>query len=178
MTCIVGVVEGDKVFIGGDSAGVSGWDMTVRADQKVFRNGPMVFGFTSSLRMGQILRYALSIPEHDPCVSLDKYMVTTFIDAVRECLKAKGFAKKTNEQEEGGIFLVGYKGRLFKIEADYQVGITSRGYEAAGCGQAYALGVLYATPKLKARARVALALKAAEDGSAGVRAPFHIEESA
>lgn len=40
MTCIVGVVEGHTVWMGGDSAGVGGYALTVRADQKVFRNGP------------------------------------------------------------------------------------------------------------------------------------------
>jgi hypothetical protein len=51
MTCIVGLVDGGRVWLGGDSAGVSGWDLTVRADRKVFRNGPYVMGFTTSFRM-------------------------------------------------------------------------------------------------------------------------------
>jgi len=175
VTCIVGVVEGDTVWMGGDSAGVSGWDLTVRADQKVFRNGAMIFGFTTSFRMGQLIRYSLSIPEHDACMDTDKYMATAFIDAVRKCLSEKGFAKKTNEQEEGGDFLVGYKGRLFHIYSDYQVGISVDGYDACGCGSPYALGALYASTQMKGRKRIELALRAAEHGSAGVRSPFHIE---
>ena len=39
MTCIVGLVHGGKVYMGGDSAGVGGYCLTVRADEKVFRNG-------------------------------------------------------------------------------------------------------------------------------------------
>lgn len=175
MTCIVGFVEGDTVWMGGDSAGVAGYDLTVRADQKVFRNGPMLFGFTTSFRMGQLLRYALTIPDHDPRIGDEKYMSTTFVNAVRECLKNNGWAEKHNEQERGGHFLVGYKGRLFKVESDYQVGIPLDGYDATGCGEQIARGALFATAHLNGRDRVEMALKAAERCSAGVRGPFHVE---
>jgi hypothetical protein len=37
MTAIVGLVQAGSVYIGGDSAGVSGMSLTVRADAKVFR---------------------------------------------------------------------------------------------------------------------------------------------
>lgn len=177
MTCIVGLVEGDTVWIGGDSAGVAGYALTVRADQKVFRNGPMLFGFTTSFRMGQLLRYALTVPDHDPRADVDKYMATTFIDAVRECLKTNGWASKYHESEEGGTFLVGYQGQLFYIGSDYQVGRPLDGYHAVGCGGQLALGALFATPQLVGRARIEVALLAAERGSAGVCRPFHISSA-
>jgi hypothetical protein len=59
MTAIVGLTDNGTVHIGGDSAGVSDWSLTIRADSKVFTNGPYVMGFTTSLRMGQLPRYAL-----------------------------------------------------------------------------------------------------------------------
>lgn len=175
MTCIVGFVEGDTVWMGGDSAGVAGLDLTVRADQKVFRNGPMLFGFTSSFRMGQLLRYALTVPDHDPRVDVHKYMVTTFVNAVRDCLKTNGWAETYLGQERGGHFLVGYQGQLFHVESDYQVGIPDDGFAAVGCGEQIAHGALFATPELSGRARIEKALQAAERFSAGVRAPFHVE---
>lgn len=175
MTCIVGLVEGNAVYMGGDSAGVAGYDLCVRDDRKVFRNGPMVFGFTTSFRMGQLLQHALTIPDHDPRVPLEKFMVTTFMAAVRKCLKNNGWAEKKNEQERGGVFLVGYKGRLFRVEGDYQIGLPVDGFDACGCGEAFAIGVLCATPSMAPRERVRLALDTAERRSAGVRAPFHIE---
>lgn len=49
MTCIAGLVQGDRVLIAGDSAGVNGWSLTVRADQKVWASDGWVFGFTTSL---------------------------------------------------------------------------------------------------------------------------------
>jgi ATP-dependent protease HslVU (ClpYQ) peptidase subunit len=175
VTCIVGLVEGNTVFMGGDSAGVAGLDLMVRADQKVFRNGPMLFGFTTSFRMGQLLRYALEVPDHDPRVAVDKWMATVFVDAVRTCLKNHGWASKRDEREHGGTFLVGYQGRLFVVEGDYQVGEPVDGFAAVGCGDQIAHGALFASRAVSGRERVQLALEAAERFSAGVRGPFHLE---
>lgn len=177
MTCIVGWVDGNTSWIGGDSAGVAGYDLHVRADQKVFKNGPMLFGFTTSFRMGQVLRYALEIPDHDPRIDDDKFLVTTFVDAVRSCLKNAGFASKDKEQEQGGQFLVAYRGRIVMVEGDYQVAVVSDGYCAVGCGAQVAMGAMYASPHLSGRARIENALQAAERFSAGVRGPFHIISS-
>ena len=44
MTCIVGLVHEGVVYIGGDSAGVAGLSLTVRADEKVFRNSDFFDG--------------------------------------------------------------------------------------------------------------------------------------
>lgn len=172
MTCIAGIAEGGKVWMGGDSAGVGGWDLTVRADQKVFVNGPFLLGFTSSFRMGQLLRYALTPPKvYDK--DLMTFMCTDFINDVRTCLKNGGYATKENEQETGGIFLVGFMGRLFRVDNDYQVGEASSGYDAVGCGESYAKGALYATRAgMASEERLSLALSAAAEHSAGVRPPF------
>jgi ATP-dependent protease HslVU (ClpYQ) peptidase subunit len=161
-----------NVYIGGDSAGVSGYSMTVRADSKVFSVGPYLMGFTTSFRMGQLIRYALEAQK--PAGDLDRFMATNFIDAVRACLKAGGWAKKDNDREEGGTFLVGVHGRLFTVEEDYQVTASADGYAAIGCGSELALGALYATARtrMSPKRRVVLALQAAERFSTGVRGPF------
>lgn len=172
MTAIVGLVHRGVVHIGGDSAGVDGMALVVRADAKVFRKKGYVFGFTSSFRMGQLLRYSLKLPE--PKRDLDAFMATTFVDALRDCLKAGGFAGKDNEREEGGTFLVGVRGRLFTVYGDYQVGQSADGFAAVGSGDQVALGALFATAGtgLGPRRRVIGALKAAERFNSGVRGPF------
>lgn len=174
MTCIVGVKDNGRVLIGGDSAGVNGWSLTVRADRKVFRNGPYIFGFAGSFRMGNLLRYALVPPEPSDW-DVYRFMSTTFVDAVRKCLKDGGLAEVNNGVERGGVFLVGYKGELFRIDNDYQVGIADDGYSAIGCGDEIAVGSLFATKALPAHDRARIALEAAERHSAGVRGPFHYE---
>lgn len=177
MTCIVGLVDKGEVWIGGDSAGVAGYDLTVRADRKVFRNGDFVMGFTSSFRMGQLLACAFTPPKRHLDQDVYKFMVTDFVDAVRECFKSGGFAEREKEAESGGTFLVGYAGRLFEIAGDYQVGENVEPYAACGCGGQVAMGALHATEgsALAPGQRVAAALRAAEAFSAGVRGPFHVE---
>lgn len=179
MTCIVGLVDNGKVYIGGDSAGVGGrYSLAIRNDRKVFRNGEFVMGFTSSFRMGQLLAYALSPPKPREGDDVFAFMVRDFIGAARQTLKDGGFAKTVNGEESGGAFLVGFRGRLFHIDDDFQVGENIQHYDACGCGDHIALGSLFSTPNMTdPRARVIEALMAAENFSAGVRAPFHIEVS-
>lgn len=177
MTAIAGFCENGKVFIGGDSAGVAGWALTIRSDPKVFKNDGFIFGFTSSFRMGQLLRYSFAPPSSDSTSDLMAYMCSTFIDAVRNCLKAGGFATKEKEVESAGTFLVGHRGRLFCIDGDYQVQESSDGYDACGCARDIVLGAFHATRDLKMAGipRIKLALSAAEHHSAGVRGPFIVD---
>jgi len=182
MTCIVGLVDNGKVYMGGDSAGCAGFDLSIRADQKVFKNDDFIMGFTTSFRMGQLLRYDFSPPKYHTDVDIYKYMVTDFINEVRRCLKNGGYASKKDEEESAGTFLVGFKGQLFRICNDYQVGQNILPFDACGCGQSYALGSLHSTnetwggfPKIDPQTRIEMALHTAQQFSAGVREPFHIE---
>lgn len=168
MTAIVGLVENGEVFMGGDSAGVSGFSISVRADQKVFHNGPFLFGFTSSFRMGNLLKYKFSPPKQTVHQDDMQYLCTDFIDAIRACFKDNGYGK----EDKGGTFLVGYNGNLYTIYDDFQVGQDVCNFDAVGCGSDLALGSLYSTKHMPPMDRVYLALEAAAHFSGGVSAPF------
>lgn len=178
MTCIVGLEhDNGMVSIGGDSAGVNNsLDIRIRTDEKVFINGPMIFGFTSSFRMGQLLRYSLTIPEQLPSQTDDyKFMCSTFIDAVRTCLKSGGYARTKDGEDIGGFFLVGYRGKLYSVASDFQVGKSLTTFDATGCGEAYAMGALAAGDvTLSAKERIERALEIASKFSAGVAPPFFV----
>jgi len=178
VTCIVGVETPDGVLLGGDSAGISGWVRTHRADPKVFAHGAgYVIGFTTSFRMGQLIRYAdLPKPLDRQGDDLDRFMATEFVDAVRQVLKDGGWAARDKDREDAGTFLAGVNGRLFKIADDYQVGRPLDGYDAAGCGWELALGSLHTTASLTVPPveRVGLALGAAAHHSAAVHGPFTV----
>lgn len=174
MTCIVGLVHKEKVIIGGDSAGSNGYDVTIRKDPKVFRNGSFVIGCTSSFRMIQILRFGFKPPKIKG--NLYKYMCTDFVDAVRKAFEVGGYLQKAREgDDKGGCFLVGVSGRLFVIESDFQVGEPMDGFASVGCGERHALGSLFATPDLPPKKRVRTALKAATKFSTGVEPPYLIK---
>lgn len=176
MTCIVGYVDKGDVYIGADSAGVGGGFTTERADEKVFIKENMIFGFTSSFRMGQIIRYCLKIPEHSSKKTDYDYLCTDFIDALMKCFKEKEFAHIEHNVSRGGVFLLGYRGNLYQIEGDYQVGKNNKNYDSCGCGFWLALGALCALEDVKAPPRVKIdrALKSAEEFSSGVRRPFNV----
>lgn len=176
MTCIVGLVHGDRVVIGGDSAGVTvGWGLNTRVDSKVGNVGEFVIGFTDSFRMGQVLLFRFQPPPIDG--ELMAYMVGPFIDELRRTLRAAGYAERQNERETGGTFLVGIRGRLFRISSDYQVGESRDNYDAVGCGADLALGSMYSSGLVidnAPKARILEALAAAEHFSGGVRRPFNV----
>lgn len=180
MTCIVAVAQGGAVVMGGDSAGVvdGGYAITVRKDPKVFALGELVLGFTTSYRMGQLLRYALKVPPREPGQDAYEWMVAKFVDAARACLREGGFIEKEKERESAGTFMVGMAGRLFTVMSDFQVEESAEEYAAIGCGEYYALGSLYTTPRYSPRERVMIALAAAEKHNAGVRRPFVVAEVA
>jgi len=186
MTCIIGWIEEDKrkgtrdVWIGGDSAGVrcQSLELRIRKDENVFKNGNMLFGYTDSFRMGQLLRYSFSPPEQSKNKSDHEYMCTDFIDEVARVLESKKYAQIQNNEISGGDFLVGYNGNIYHIQDDFQVGIPTLNYEAEGCGRALAMGALHATKdiKMSPRTRIKKALDAASELSAGVRPPYVIKK--
>lgn len=172
MTCIVGIKHDGGVWIGGDSAGSAGHSIAIRADPKVFRVGPAVIGFTSSFRMGQALMFGWTVPKRHGDVDLFEWMCTDFIDAVRARLASAGFRRRENEEESGGVFLVGVEGGLFRIDSDFQVGVDGRGYDAVGCGEDLAKGSLFTTGGDRPAERIKTALAAAAAHSAWVAPPF------
>ncbi len=184
MTCIVAIKDHVRgsVIMGGDSAGVcSDHSIIIRKDPKVFKIGEeFIIGFTSSFRMGQLLMFNLKTPKHPKGISTYKYMVSLFVESVRDCFEKGGYTTTTEEGEErGGVFLVGYRGRIFEIAMDFQVAESVDDYVSVGCGDYFALGSLYATDEEEGMSplqRLEKALDAATYFSGGVAQPYTILE--
>ena len=68
-------------------------DITIRKDPKVFKVGNFLIGYTSSFRMGQILRFNFNPLKYVPEIHNDEYeyMCTDFIDEVRVCFREGGY---------------------------------------------------------------------------------------
>ena len=172
MTCIVGIVEKGVVYLGSDSIGIANYDLHVREDVKIFKNGPFIIGGTSSFRMIQLLHYKF-VPPNQECHDDMEYMCTTFIDAVKKLFKEDGFGT----ENKGGNFLVGYKGKMYEIGGDYQVGMVATNYNSVGIGAPIALGSLFSTQGKPPIQRINKALAAAAYFNAAVVGPFRIVKS-
>ena len=140
MTCVVGMAKDGIVYMGADKQGSGSYgSICERIDNKVFIKDKFIIGFTTSYRMGQLLKYKFE-PPVDTRTEIMEYMVIDFIEEIRKIFKENGYSTVSNNEETGGVFLVGYKGRLFRIDNDYQVGESSYYYDAVGSGQDIALG--------------------------------------
>jgi ATP-dependent protease HslVU (ClpYQ) peptidase subunit len=181
MTCIVGVIDLVKqtVIIGGDSSSSNDENIFIRKDSKVFTNGPFVIGCAGSFRMIQLLKYSFVPPEIGE-KDIFEYMCTDFINNVRQCFREGGYIQRFQDgDEKGGIFLVGYKNRLFLIDIDFQVAEHIDNYSSIGCGSNFALGSLHTSNNemYSPKERVLLALEAATYLSPFVIAPFTLIET-
>lgn len=185
MTVIVGIIGPDgDVYMGGDSAATTaGGSQSVYVNKKVFTpvHGPhYLMGVCGNHRLSQVMRYSfVPPPPPGPDVDLEQFMASDFVNSVRKCYKDNGILTSTEDGAETGSFgsfLVGYQGRLFEMEENFQILIDRRNYMAVGSGEDLALGALYATdsPGADAVERIKTAIKAAVTFSAWCREPYDI----
>lgn len=176
MTCIVGLVDDRRVWMGGDSAGiVDNVVLNIKQPPKVFTNGPFLMGGTWSWRMIQLLQHKFGPPKQGR-MPIMKYMVTDFMDAVIECFSQGGIQEVRDETKRGGMFLVGYRGQLFRVEPNYHINQRRQPYHTCGSGEDWALGSLHASQYMAwdSKLRVRRALEAATEFCTGVAKPFTI----
>lgn len=183
MTCVVGLVDRGRIILGADSAGSIDYQLNVRADSKIFTVNNIIFGICGSFRMRDLLMHHVDIPkynsnQHD---SDREYIVTEVIENIRQVFKDKGLTRTFDDTMEmfDGSFLLGFNGKLYSIEDDYQLAEQLFPFHAVGCGADIALGSLHTT-EFMARSkrptpigRLTAALEASERFSAGVRGPFN-----
>lgn len=186
MSCVVGIVEKSEIILCADSIAFDDDGAAeVRRDPKVFETKPFVIGCVESPRMAQLLRYSLTMARPKRGQYPFEFMATTFVDAVRRCFRDGGFARKENESERGGCFLVGFAGRLFRVDDDFGLAESAQSFDAIGAGGPAALSALHAQEAVllnarrakrpmqyAARDRALDALGAAERTTNTVRRPF------
>lgn len=177
MTCIIGLEHGGKVWMGGDSAGTAGnMNQRIRKDKKVFVKNGLIIGFCGSFRMGDLLKHSFNIPDTGGVTDPDSCMVNQFVDALRDCLETEN--KKAGLQGNEKLYpsiLVGFKGRLYNVEGDYQCGRPEDGFDSVGSGSSVAVGAMHGLKVVKdPKKRIEMALEAAARNDAAVRPPFHI----
>lgn len=180
MTCIVGIEYKGKVYMGGDSAGGDSYDTRIYQRSKVFKKDGLLIGYTWSFRMGQLIEFSDKIPAitDDRRNGSYQYLINAFIPALRDIFRDGGFLTKKDGFETGGVFLIGIRGELFRVQSDFSILRSVDGFDACGCGENYALGAMRILQNndynLPPESRISEALEAAEHFSSGVKYPFTI----
>lgn len=176
MTCIVGIEDGERVWMGADSMAAAGYAKTIRRDPKIFTRGSYLIGFSGSYRIGQLLRWSLDATGPKPGDNLAEFMATVFIEDTRTVLRDGGVPLRSGAMVDSA-FMVGICGRLFVVDCDFQVGEPACGYDSVGCGSDLAIGAMHVTKQLEPKVRIRTALQAAAAHCAGVQAPFCIKST-
>jgi ATP-dependent protease HslVU (ClpYQ) peptidase subunit len=180
MTCIVALEVDGQVYMGSDRAGSNGFTTLTVAAPKVFRNGPLLVGYTSSFRMGQLLQYGLRVPTESPSWDVDRWVSQELMAAVRATFGEGGWNEAQHGVARGGNWLAAIAGRLYEIQANYAFIRSVTGEYAIGSGEYHALGSLHATRNLGwlPETRILAALNAAAEHVTTVSGPFDLTEQA
>lgn len=165
--------------MGGDSTASNGFTVQLQRRPKVFRKGELLFGYTSSFRMGQLLEFKLDVPSHHPDMPDFTWMVTELVEAIRTTFRSGGYTTVENQAESGGEFLIGYRGHLYQLYSDFQVGERLEDFAAVGSGEYHAMAILYALKDapLTPQDRIHRALEGAAHFVVTVNPPFTVIDS-
>jgi ATP-dependent protease HslVU (ClpYQ) peptidase subunit len=177
MTCIVGVKDGEQLWIGGDSAASCPANEVYNfAGPKVFAAGEYLVGYTISFRAGQVLQHEVDWPSPPADFDLERLMVRDVVPKLRHALREAGALKVTEGVEETAQFMIGLRGELVTVGGDFSIGYLREPYLAIGSGRHNAYGALHALAdsNLSGEQRVRRALEAAVNFTGNVRPPFVI----
>ena len=173
MTCLIGVVEGNTMYLGADSIGANDDYQLIRRDSKIFRKRDMLIACTHSFRFRDIIRYDFELPKHPEGMSVEKYMVTIFIEGLRKKLKDCGHIKIGDGDNSGCGLLIAYRGKILKIENDFQLGQANTDYDSHGSGMYHAMSSMFTTSgyNIKPEERMRLAFESCRRYVQGSCAP-------
>ncbi len=192
MTTIVGVETEEGCVIGCDSLVAYDDELSyvVRTDvDKIWRTRDTVMGVAGSIRIGQALKHYLVVPSLPKQDSLEDWMVTDFVGAVRHALTEAGHGNG----ESPWTLLIGVADTLWMVDAGMGVTRCQDGHLAIGSGAGFAMGSLYTTkmmdiaerqiakdmsarvfPPITPEARIHFALASAERYNAATNDPYII----
>lgn len=181
MTCIVGLKTEDGILLGGDRATVWGDHLRIQNEPKVYKKGDFIFGGAGWVSIIQLMPYTMVFPEFEEDLgeTPTAYMVNKFIPQLQKVIDECGrLIVKDGKEECECDFIVGFKGHLFNIGADFSLFEPAEDYIAIGTGGDYAEASLYTSEDfgLPPKLRLELALESASKFNNGVAPPFDFEE--
>ncbi|BCM88736.1 hypothetical protein IAD21_00578 [Abditibacteriota bacterium] len=184
MTCIVGVVNENDVYLGADSYCGRGSEKEVlTSGSKIFRlfessrQVPILLASCGDVRTHQLLQYALKVPAWDEGKSLMHYLVCDFAEAVRTCFDEGGRLYKHESVDRADYSaLLAIDGRLFVLTNGFSIEESNRGFYAFASGSEFASASLWHSRGQPPQERLRTALETAVEFADYVAPPFHIEK--
>lgn len=166
-TCIVGIEDGDTVWIGADTL-CSNEEHKFNIGQcKIVRLGDeMLLGAAGSVRVHNILHNEVQPPPRAESEQSDlRYIVNQLVPEMRDKLAKGGTLRQEDGVEEvDANVLIGYRGGLYVLWENLAVARPTLGFHAIGSGSLYALGSLHSTRTVRdPRKRLRMALEAASE---------------
>lgn len=195
MTSVVGIADGKTVWIGADTCYSDKDSRGQSAHPKVFfkevitghdvygsyytsKTERLLFGCCGYFRMFQLLEYGWNLPDIGS-LAVEEWLTVPFARSLRELFKDNGFIKSKDGVDEfpEGAFLMGFRGKLYHIEENFQFIESAHQEDACGSGSKFALGSLYTSRSLpwSSEQRIRIALNASLTNPF-VSAPFDIWE--
>lgn len=182
MTCIVGLIKGGTVWLGGDRAATDGHlNRTLLKEPKIFTKGEIGFGVCGLPKVMDALKHAIELPTQSG--DDDRaFLVSELVPAIRDGLvKLDAAGKDTNPFGGGsgdvtfqGAMLVAYRGKLYQLEGNFQLVEGAEDFASVGCGSALALGSFASTKKVRNPRKRVLAALEASTKNAGCAPPFDV----
>lgn len=166
MTCIVGIVDNDIIYMGGDRAASDDLSIISMKNPKVFIRDEWIYGYAGTIGIGQLIHYIdLPSPEGD----IEKLIRLDICESLKTMIDI--YARDVETEDTG--FLIGAKGRLFEFNvADW--GVLEITQTAIGSGNQIALGSLHTSIDSDPIDRIGIALGAAITYSPSCQGPIDI----
>jgi ATP-dependent protease HslVU (ClpYQ) peptidase subunit len=186
MTCIVGLVHDNEVYMGCDSrVGIYDTDILPCNIEKIFWNDDFLIGVCGMARVGDVLRYCFEPPARftpgSKSISIMRYLCSSFVGKMKKSMDDAGISSveedNVNYLPGDSCLLIGYEGKLYRISGGYSV-TEIPDFFAIGSGADYALGSLETSKNLSIppENRIKTALECACKYNSGCAGPFIIEK--
>lgn len=156
MTVIVGITDGDKVYMGSDSMISGENDKQSLKTPKIIKKecikgcgiedevNNMLIGVCGTLRGLQLLQYQWESPIQSQDQIDENYIYVSVLNSIRSLFIEHGSGViLDNQDQQPDYFLIGYKEHLYLLESNYQIYEVDKPYAAIGSGAHYALGTLH-----------------------------------
>jgi hypothetical protein len=186
MTVIAGLVDGDEVVIGADSAtngdGGRRWDNKAKVFRLEVPGGThAVFGFAGRCALNRVVRFGLTIsapPDRNDEDDCERWVHAIAVAMTELGMSCSPPLTESNSQYLDGGALMGWGGRLWELTENLAQ-LVPCGYAAIGSGGDYAMGALYATCATQdsAESRIASAVGAACRWNANCHGPLVLERA-